>query len=320
MSVLIAIAWLAVASADPAQVDVYATLDPPVVPFHRQAEYTITAETPADVEVKMPDMLDKFSGLSVADVRRNTEVLKGNRRRIIETYVLDPIFIGCYKIYPADVTWGDSGGVSVPSPALRVRDLTDDEKLAAEQFAASAGPAPVPSAWAQHWKLWAAMATALLAALCVAAYIYRRRVRRAEQAPPPPPWEVAYQRLRELDQRQLPKAGKYEPYYVDLTSIVRYYIEDQFLLHAPEQTTQEFLAASSGSHLFLDEQQQLLSGFLRHCDRVKFAQYEPSEPEMDRCFAFVLQFVDETKPAPVEEARPPEVAQPPSAGDQETAA
>ena len=301
MTALLSIAFCIAAAASEAPVDVYVTLDPPVIPFHRQAQYSVVVEAPNEVEVKLPDMLDKFGGLGVADLRRNTESLRDNRRRIIETYVLDPIFAGAYRIYPAEVSWGENESVTVPSPALRVRDLTEEEKEAAMEFVPNAGPIPVPNAFLQYWRLWVAVVIAALVVLGASAYLYVRRRRQVAQAPPPPPWEVAYQRLRELDQRQLPKAGKYEPYYVDLSAIFRYYIEDRFLLHAPEQTTQEFLAAASGSHVFTEEQQKLLYGFLRHCDRVKFAQYVPAIPEMEHCFAFVLQFVDETVPKPVPE-------------------
>ena len=302
MNTLLGIAFL-MAAAGGNPVDVSVTLSPPVIPFHRQAEYTITVEAPADVDVKFPQMVKKFGGLEVSDLRHNTQPLKNNRRRISETYVLDPILIGVYKIYPAEVKWGDNEGITVPSPALRVRDLTDEEKQDVDKFADIDGPIPVKSALAKYWRIWVAVAALVLLATAVSWFLYRRRQRRIQQEPPPLPWEVAYQRLRELDERQLPKAGKYETYYVDLSAILRYYIEDRFSLHAPEQTTQEFLAAATGVRLFTDEQQKLLSQFLRHSDYVKFAQYVPSINEMDRCFAFVLQFVDETVPKPAPEEK-----------------
>jgi hypothetical protein len=301
---------MAMAGGEP-PVDVSVTLDPPEIPFHRQARYTIAVEAPADLDVKLPDMISKFGGLAVSDVKRNTQALRGKRQRVSETYVLDAIFATNYRIYPAEVTWGLDGSVAVPSPALRVRDLTPEEKEQAEQFAANAGPISIPNPLARHWRIEAAVAAALLAAIVIVAFLYRRRKHALEQAPPPPAWEVAYQRLRELDQRQLPKAGKYEPYYVDLSAILRYYIEDRFHLHAPEQTTQEFLAATTSTYLFSEQHQKSLAGFLRHSDRVKFAQYVPSVEEMERCFAVVLQFVDETVPRPepeVPQGQPQEAA------------
>jgi len=309
---LLGIAFLVDAAAGASPVDVTVSLDPPIIPFHRQAEYKISVDAPDGVDVKFPQMIstekdkaagkDKFAGLGVADLRRDTKPLKGNRRRTTETYVLDPILVGVYRIYPAEVKWDDQS-VTVPSPALRVRDLTDQEKEEAMQFADIEGPLPIKGWFAKHWKGTTSIAGLVLSAAAVAMYLYRRRQKQAEAVPAPPPWEMAYQRLRELDQRQLPKAGQYEAFYVDLSAILRRYIEERFSLHAPEQTTPEFLAAASGSHLFTDDQQKLLSQFLRHSDYVKFAQYIPSVNEMERCFAFVLQFVDDTIPKPAPEEK-----------------
>lgn len=310
MNAIVAIGLLAfgaasAAASDP-QVDVSTRLAPPEVPFHRQAQFSIIVEAPAALDVKLPDMLEKMGGAPVADIRRNTKKINGDRVRITETYVLDPIFIGKYPIEPVEVTWGENGRAVVPSPGFAVRDLTDDERAAAEKFAKNAGPATPPGLVQQygHWAALAALALAAIAALALWAVWWRKRAEKA--APPAPPWEVAYKRLRELDQRQLPEAGKFEPFYVDLTAILRYYIEDRFHLRAPEETTQEFLAEASNSGALTPPHQKLLSDLLRHSDRVKFARYVPSVPEMERSFALVLQFVDETVPKPdTETAQPP---------------
>lgn len=297
MTPLVAIGLLLVAAERPA-VDVRVTLDPPVIPFHRQARYTIVVEAPEDLDVQLPDMVDQFGGLEVADVRRDTQPLRRGRRRIAETYVIDPVFIGNYPIQPASVTWGDADSITVPSPGLRVRDLTEEEHQAAMRFETIAGPITPANPLLRRWELWIALGGALLIAAGTAAYLLWSRKREAQVAPPLPPWDVAYRRLQELDQRRLSKAGKFGPYYVELSGILRHYIEDRFYLHAPEQTTPEFLLAAAGSGALSEQHQRILAGFLKHCDRVKFAQYVPNEREMERSFAIVLQFVDQTVPRP----------------------
>jgi hypothetical protein len=229
-------------------------------------------------------------------LRRETELLSGNRQRITETYTIDAIWPGNYALEPAQVLYGENGAITVPSPTLKVRELTPEEEEAASKFVPNAGPMPIPGPVAKYWKPVAAVA--VLAALIAAAVAFalRRRTHRERPKPATPPWEVAYRRLHELDERHLPAGGKFEVYYVDLSAILRYYIEDRFTLHAPEQTTQEIIAAASVGGAFSPDHQRLLAGFLRHCDRVKFAQYVPTETEMERSFALVLQFVDETVP------------------------
>ncbi|HOV74057.1 MAG TPA: hypothetical protein P5318_07245 [Candidatus Hydrogenedentes bacterium] len=301
--------WMAAAADTPA-VNAYATLDPPVIPFHRQARFTVVVETPKDIDPKLPDMIDKFGGLAVADIHRETTPLKGGARRITETYTLDPVFAKEYVIAAADVTWGDGNSAVIPSLALLVRAPTDDEVKQIEAAAATAdvaAPLGIPDGRLRGWRI-GALAGAVVLAAAGAGYFYWRGRRKPAEPPPVPPWEIAYRRLRELDQRQWPKAGKHEPYYVDLSAILRYYIEDRFSVHAPEQTTQEFLAAAAVAGIFNESQQQLLSGFLKHCDRVKFAQYIPTLAEMEHCFSVVLQFVDETVPRPQAETPAQEAA------------
>ncbi len=109
------------------------------------------------------------------------------------------------------------------------------------------------------------------------------------------PWEKALRRLRDLKSKDLPSQGLYEPYYVQLTWILRYYIEDRFHIHAPEQTTQEFIETTMKEKVLTPEQQKLLYSFLSHCDKVKFAQFVPTVEQMEAGFNLVWNFVEETK-------------------------
>jgi hypothetical protein len=85
--------------------------------------------------------------------------------------------------------------------------------------------------------------------------------------------------LRQLEEERLPDQGLFDPFYVQLTRIVRQYIEQRFELKAPEQTTQEFLSELVHQSHFDSSMQQLLSHFLMEADLVKFAKVEPSFDE-----------------------------------------
>ena len=278
------------------QVEVHVTLEPQEIPFHRQSKFSIRVEAPAGTDVKIPNMIDHFGGLTASHVDRENKAIKNGRQRLTETYTLDPIFVNTYRIDPVTVTWGNNQSLTVTSPALKVRDLTEEEKKAAEVFADNVEPLLLPNPFLRYY--WYLVIGGFVLVLLASAvyYSFRMRHRRAILAPPLPPWETAYALLRELDLQQLPQQGLVETYYVELTGILRRYIEDRFHLRAPEETTPEFLAEVARADLFDVEQQRVLSGFLRHCDRVKFARYEPTVNEMEKSFAFVLRFVDDTVP------------------------
>jgi hypothetical protein len=301
MSAFVSIA-LIFAAATARDLSVSVVVDPPVIPFHRQAEYTIEVEAPAEAKVSFPEMAGKFGGLAVYGVpERAREELSGGRVRIRETYVLDPIFIGYYPIAPALVKIDDEQFQS-PSPAIRVRELTPEERMEVERFEENAGPAQLPSPWLQPWIWWTAGGVLVAVLALGAVALLLRRLRRPVLTPARPPWEIAYERLRELDARKYPEKGEFQTFYVELSNILRIYIEDRFRIHAPEQTTPEFLSEAARSGALTEAHQRRLGRFLRHCDRVKFAQYEPTVDEMEHSFTLVLKFIDETIPAEEQQA------------------
>lgn len=299
LSVLVGLLALCSATEEAPYASVSVSLSPPVIPFHHQARLTITVEAPADAAVHLPDIAKLVGGLGLVGPLSapETTLLKDARRRIATSYYLDAIWVGDYPLGPVTVRVGQEQ-ITVPGPVLRVRDLTPEETEAAMEFAPNAGPMDPEIELLRAWWFWVLCAV-LVGGGCAGAGFYVWRKRSAGRiAPPRPAWEVAYARLASLDARRLPESGDFETYYVELSSILRHYIEDRFEVRAPEETTPEFLAEASSSGLFSEAQQRLLAGFLRHADRVKFAQYEPTLAEMERAMTEVLQFVDETIPAP----------------------
>ena len=61
-------------------------------------------------------------------------------------WVPDPVLIGDYVIQPVIVTWGEESRVEIPSPVLRVRDLTEEEEAEAMEAYIRIGDAPVTGA------------------------------------------------------------------------------------------------------------------------------------------------------------------------------
>ncbi len=151
-------------------------------------------------------------------------------------------------------------------------------------------PIAIPSWWTP--VLW----TVVVAALAAAAVYAWRRYRRQQNQPPPaiviPPYRRALERLRAaLDLIHNP-----ERFCVVLSDAVRVYLEERFDLHAPERTTEEFLAEIQASTLLSDLQQRLMGDFLTRCDLVKFARAEMGEPELRELFDVAVRLVEETEP------------------------
>ncbi len=303
-------------------VSVSATMRPARAPFHRPAKYTVRVEAPAGMAVALPDIgqddmvqLDAPAPGQQPDVEgqpaplpmpevvahdQQQEDLGGGRVRYTRTYTVDPIAPGLYLVPPFQIAYGPQREQQATAPAMlyQARPLTEAEEQDLANFRDIGAPWPFLPAKRSALLLQGLLIglALVIGAAALSGIVYYSYKKAAASGPPPPPWEVARQRLQALAARKLPEQGRYVTYYVDLSAILRYYLEDRFAIHAPEQTTQEFIESASKGTLFTQEQQGELGRFMRHCDRVKFARYEPTPAEMAQSFDRVSRFIEETVP------------------------
>ncbi len=101
-----------------------------------------------------------------------------------------------------------------------------------------------------------------------------------------PPFDRAKQRLQELDQKKLIEQNRIKLYYVELTDIVRTFIEREMNIPALESTSEELIETisdfNSSSHLNIPtETLAKLRRLLREADLVKFAKMKPLLNEIE---------------------------------------
>ena len=159
-----------------------------------------------------------------------------------------------------------------------------------------------------EWVWWLLVAVAVLVVAGVVAWFIRRHLAKcsAELAPPPPPppHVVAWERL----QRALELIHEAEWFCIEVSHIIRVYLEERFSMHAPDRTTEEFLLELQSSRRLAGEHKQLLANFLSECDMVKFARAEPPEQELRSLHEAASRLVDETQPSLHEEIEAEEEA------------
>ena len=146
------------------------------------------------------------------------------------------------------------------------------------------------------WWFVTVVAVGVIAILAILAFFWWR-ARRPKPVPPPEPadqWALAA--LERLAERQLPHAGKIEPFFTELTDIARAFIERRFRIAAPERTTQEFIAEARTHPELTAEQAQRLARLLRAADLVKFAGNRPVVTDCDRALEVTRGFVIEAGP------------------------
>ena len=153
-----------------------------------------------------------------------------------------------------------------------------------------APPVEIPSGWA-----WLGWALAALAIMTMAFLVWRWWQKRKAQRPLPPP-VPAHVRAKLKLQEALGLIAQPKPFVIAVSDTARAYLEERFTFRAPERTTEEFLRELSGTDLLSQQQKESLGTFLASCDLVKFAKYEPGEPELRDLHGSAVTLVDETAP------------------------
>lgn len=151
-------------------------------------------------------------------------------------------------------------------------------------------PVEIPNAWMPVFWTLAGVAVAALAFL--AWRFWRRRRAMVPVVPPVPAHIRAKQKLQDA----LSLVGQPREFCILVSDTVRWYLEERFDFRAPERTTEEFLYELQGTHLLTRDQKTSLEEFLKCCDLVKFARYEPAEAQLRDLHGSAIRLVEETQP------------------------
>ena len=274
----------------PLTLDLRATLSTSTVPLLGDVELTLDLFARQDLEVefaaKVPDK--GFQG-TVTDLPAEPFEHGTWRRTVLKLRPIDGP--GTLTIAPFSAKAKD-GTVAATTPEL---------KLEVTSLLAEAGPGLedhsellVPR-WPWWW--WAAGGGAVLV-LVLLLWWWRRRPRRATTSPtevPLPPHVKAQRALARLRNEPRTTPAQIEHFYVQVSLVLRVYLEERFGLHAPERTTEEFLQEIEGSDRMAVDQNLRLKRFLGQCDLVKFAAVVPGEEVHLETFALAEQFVEATR-------------------------
>jgi hypothetical protein len=191
------------------------------------------------------------------------------------------------------VTPETTGRRPVPPAAIENVSMTVTNNIAtsaATDIRDIKPPIEISSGYAWVWQLL------ILLALAVAAFLLWRwwKNRRTNIVLPPP--VPAHIRAKQKLAEAMTLITQPKPFVIAVSDTARAYLEERFSFRAPERTTKEFLRELGGTDLLTGEQKESLGGFLESCDLVKFAKYEPREPELRELHGSAVRLVDETEP------------------------
>jgi hypothetical protein len=309
-------ALLTLAAADVSKVNqlgpvkVTSTLSPAEPTLGDEITFEIRVEAEPQVEVLMPEFGEALNRYSILNFVPRQSIDDRGKNVLTQQYTLQPYLSGPQTIPPILIEFVDhrAGQKATPEDADAYEILTDAiafevksvlPKTASNELKPPLGELELPVEVSKsHLAIGIGLSVLGVAAGLALWVVWRRGRQRARRRNA---YEVARARLDQLLSRPMPQdAAAIERFFVDISAIVRRYLEDRFELRAPELTTEEFLGlAGSASQLSASQlsadHQNLLRDFLKQADLVKFAGVRVSEAEIRRSSDLAGRFLEETR-------------------------
>ena len=241
--------------------------------------------TAADRTATLPDLRDRVVGFSLAEdfAEEPVRAADGSTVQVANWRLVPEPCAKAYKIRPFVVKaspkllsyQSDDGKFSfVGGP------IAFDPPAAREPVTGGIETDPQKDLPPLSWKLVGFIALGLLAlaAVVVGLVALVRLIARKVKEHRMSPIERAWVELDRLLKKGLPGRGRYKDFYVELTMVVRRYIQRKYGIKAPHLTTEEFLRDNRIAELS-NARIAELKAFLESADMVKFAGVQAT-PEM----------------------------------------
>jgi len=279
---------------------VHVRLDKSKITIAQTLNLQLEAAIEPGYDVNMPKVDKVLENFQLLDWQSLPDKLD-EKNNVVRTrqYRLAPFLSGTYKIPPFtfefhDVNSADGRKYELTTEPvdIEVASLLDKDR-AQLKIADIEGVVDMPKAKSLWW-IWVLVfgCTATTAGLWL--YFRKKRIKELVRIFRPA-HELAYARLRALVKENLVEAGRVKEFYERISDILRHYIEHRFDLHAPQRTTEEFLAELGNSDALTAPDKKLLAEFLEHCDLVKFAKHSPTTEQIQRTFDLTRSFIEKTK-------------------------
>lgn len=245
--------------------------EPDAVDPARDFFVTVTVKSPAGKKAALPDLRDRFRGFQVAeDVPEEPVVEADGSTTLVTRWRLVPEPMASrYRLAPFVVTVvsGDVAQTFYTAPVIF------ENPPAREVVTGDMEIAPKRDLPPLSWRLAGIALGLLFAAAGVVCLLWLlvRKIRTMVRVHRMSPIERAMYELEALLKKGLPGRGFFKDFYVELTMVVRRYIERRHSVRAPNLTTEEFLAAAKENSAFTPEAVAELKSFLESADMVKFA-------------------------------------------------
>jgi len=277
--------------------------EPRVVNLSSDVILSVEITAPTEIEVASPNMEDRLKGFILNGVYTEQISERGGNRTTIHSARLTPVLSSEYRLAPMAIEYEDRS----VSPPLKGWFPTRPMQFGAAPRSSGASRRDIQSDVDPVWipptfrsVALSAVGLLLLGALLVLAIRLAMKMRQQVQLARMSPRERALKELSRLLAKDLVSRDRVKDFYVELTFIVRRYIERAHAVRAPEQTTEEFLAAVTEDPRFGAGVVSILREFLEAADLVKFAAHRPPSQAVDAAVGTARDYIETDAAEPEE--------------------
>lgn len=262
-----------------------------------EPKLTVTVTAADGVKVELPPFGESLGDFVIRDFHEPLPRMSDGKQILQQEYTLEPTFAGSMSIDPLTIRFTDERAdgdgreheIQTEALLLEVGTMIASEAPSLNDLRPAESPVEV--------KNKTEVSNVVLVAACLAGLVFiillirRLRHRKQKQEPQLTPQQLAWRELNDLLGSRLSETDVKE-FFVQLTAVVRRYIERTTGVNAPDQTTEEFLREVNQQKLFADEENLRLEAFLESADLVKFAGYQPDPESIKQSTQRAKQFLE----------------------------
>jgi hypothetical protein len=261
--------------------------------------YTVQLSHGEKVEVRWPTLGANLGMFEIRDYHQPEP--RENKGRVIEevAYTISTFDTGRFVIPPLAVEYRTS-----PDTIWQQLQTEKLEIYVASTLPSEAGDIrDIKAPWEmpRDWKVIIRIALIVAGILLLAAvgfYYWRKRQGKGilpeRKAPERPAHEVALEALHRLRESDWLATGQIKTFYVELSEIIRRYIEGRYFVPALELTTSELM--NNLQSVAIDNRpREMIAELLEMSDLVKFAKYAPPSDAHEHTLQLAESFVETTK-------------------------
>lgn len=305
-TLLLAVALFAGLCANGANTVIKASLDSAYLLMGKQTllHVSVVGNLPDKCNVQVVDTA--WRDVEIIGISEPTyKDLGNNRKELLQDVIVQSFDSGMYTLPPI---YFIDGGETIASnrPVLKVLPVAVDSMITVHDYADVVDIKRhfldyLPD-WLSDYGIWILLALVIIGG---AAFVYFKWLRKGKLPlmpvkKPVPPYQLAMQQLQTLHDEHLCEKGEEKEFYTRLTDILRTYLDARFGINAMEMTSTQ-IRRSLRENADTKMSEKYMSRILEIADFVKFAKIRPLPEDNASAYKSALQFVEDTKPAPVAE-------------------